>query len=422
MASMENEPLAFDGDSLPHPSGWDISIATLMGGRPRQEDRFCSRPVIHIGGGSGQVGGGDFNGGESSSPTSSLIASFFGVWDGTVCPHASDFVHTRCADHHLASPGFSEYASLVAASANGKAPESGRPAAAAGDEATVAEEVSKVDGGADASADAGAGADGREGAGDVVGRQSPPPIAELARCLADACRQGYAATDAELLESCATLRNNFTSTTSVSVLIASGILTVAHLGDSRAILLVSHEGELRGQVLTIDHKPDDPEERARIEASGGSIQYLHHHNMKPFIRGGDFESRKAGGERMVQLQYSRAFGGKDLKPFGLSAEPSIGQHMLGPDHVGLVLASDGVCDIATGDDIAAVVGDAWEKGQDASDALTSWALQERARCNVGNDNITAVVVGWGGAAAMRSQVAELSQQEEDLPPKKRRPL
>ena len=41
---------------------------------------------------------------------------------------------------------------------------------------------------------------------------------------------------------------------------------------------------MRGVALTVDHKPDDAGERQRIEANGGSIQYLHHHNMKPFIR------------------------------------------------------------------------------------------------------------------------------------------
>ena len=35
----------------------------------------------------------------------------------------------------------------------------------------------------------------------------------------------------------------------------------------------------------------------------------------------------------MQLQYSRAFGGKDLKPFGLSADPSVRQVALTQDMV-----------------------------------------------------------------------------------------
>jgi hypothetical protein len=66
-------------------------------------------------------------------------------------------------------------------------------------------------------------------------------------------------------------------------------------------------------------------------------QLLHHHNNKPFIRGGDFDRRKATGERVMQLQYSRAFGGKDLKPFGLSADPSVRQVALTQDMVSVYM-------------------------------------------------------------------------------------
>lgn len=60
--------------------------------------------------------------------------------------------------------------------------------------------------------------------------------------------------------------------------------------------------------------------------SGGSLAYLH--GGKPFIRGGDFTERQARGERPMQLNYSRAFGGKDLKPYGLLAVPDIAQHQI----------------------------------------------------------------------------------------------
>jgi hypothetical protein len=70
-----------------------------------------------------------------------------------------------------------------------------------------------------------------------------------------------------------------------------------------------------------------------VRACPPTPQLLHHHNNKPFIRGGDFDRRKASGERVMQLQYSRAFGGKDLKPFGLSAEPGVRQVALTADMV-----------------------------------------------------------------------------------------
>jgi protein phosphatase len=132
-------------------------------------------------------------------------------------------------------------------------------------------------------------------------------LQELARPLAQAVSEGYAATDADLLDSCRQIANHYSSSTSVTCLVSSGILSVGHLGDSRCYLVVKPQGGgqgagLRGVRLTEDHKPDDPEERKRIETSGGSIQMLHHHNNKPFIRGGDFDRRKASGERVMQLQ------------------------------------------------------------------------------------------------------------------------
>jgi protein phosphatase len=91
-------------------------------------------------------------------------------------------------------------------------------------------------------------------------------------------------------------------------------------------------------------------------------------------------------------RYSRAFGGKDLKPFGLSAEPSVQQLALAPEHIGLVLCSDGVSDVADASECAHVVEEAWARGIDASKQLVMWAIQERQRVGIGADNVTAVVI------------------------------
>lgn len=64
-------------------------------------------------------------------------------------------------------------------------------------------------------------------------------------------------------------------------------------------------------LYLVDHKPNMPSELQRIQASGGSLVWLH--GNKAYIRGGDFIRRQANGEHPKQLNYSRAFGGKDLK-------------------------------------------------------------------------------------------------------------
>ena len=123
--------------------------------------------------------------------------------------------------------------------------------------------------------------------------------------------------------------------------------------------------------------------------SGGSIAYLH--GGKPFLRGGDFMPRQVAGDRPMQLNYSRAIGGKDLKPFGLSAEPGLTQVCLSREDRVLVLASDGLWDVADADAAVNIALDAYLAGRDAARVLAEWSLQQHdARQTV--DNVTVQVV------------------------------
>lgn len=130
--------------------------------------------------------------------------------------------------------------------------------------------------------------------------------------------------------------------------------------------------QLEGLYMTFDHKPDQPEERRRIEMSGGSLAYLH--GGKPFIRGGDFTRRQAQGDRPMQLNYSRAFGGKDLKPFGLTAQPDVTQVSLTPADRLLILASDGLWDVASADVAVRRAAASIAAGRDPALDLVDYAL------------------------------------------------
>jgi serine/threonine protein phosphatase PrpC len=274
----------------------------------------------------------------SHIPVGTSTVSFFGVWDGTVDALAADFVHTRCCTHHLNAPSFRVVEQLLAS------------------------------GGSDQ---------------------------DLGKALRSVVAEAYKSTDAELLTQCRVLKNHYSSTTSVTVLVAGGVMAVGNLGDSPLFVISrTPSGGVIGSQVTTDHKPDQPVERARIEGSGGSVQFLHRHNNKPFIRGGDFDRRKASGESAMQLQYSRAFGGKDLKPFGLSAEPSV--VLIPLDSVeGMILCSDGISDVTSPSDAASIVASALASGADAAAALVTWGVSRRAAVGMDADNCTAMVVSFG---------------------------
>ena len=289
-------------------------------------------------------------------------SAFVGVWDGTVGDFASHNVQGLVLPHTVASPAWQELA---------------------------------------------------------AGGSAPRPLLERA------VREGYVAADAQLVALCAEANNDYASTTSVTAVIANDVLTVAHLGDSRAVLVDVDEstGSVSGAQLTADHKPDLPEERARIEASGGSVEFLTDSHFKPFIRGGDFLARKAQGGKPMQLQYSRAFGGKDLKPYGLSCVPDVVQVDLAstPRARYLILASDGLWDVCTAADAAHIAhlvvskraeaeavaapavggGDAGTAGAgrgatpaslDPSVALVNFALEQQQLRGDKADNVTVLTV------------------------------
>jgi serine/threonine protein phosphatase PrpC len=213
--------------------------------------------------------------------------------------------------------------------------------------------------------------------------------------LTNAVMEMHASADGQLLARCAEMSKHYSSCTSVVAIVARDLLVVSHLGDSRACLVLPPaEGGHRGEFLTVDHRPDAAEERRRIEGSGGSVVFLHNHQDKPFVRGGDFTRRKAAGEQPMQLQYSRAFGGKDLKMFGLSAEPTV-RIVRHKGAAGVILASDGLWDVYKHASQAAEVAlGARRAGQSPAEALVRSALEEQAHYNQASDNITALVIAF----------------------------
>jgi len=204
----------------------------------------------------------------------------------------------------------------------------------------------------------------------------------------------YRSIDVEVLERCAKERLDYTTSTAVTAMILGDVLIIGHVGDSRAILGKQTGGGITSEQLTTDHKADLQSERERIEKCGGMVEKLQNHNNKPFHRGGDFLMRKALGEAPMQLQYARAFGAKDLRPFGLICVPDVKVIPLDASTKGgvVVIASDGLWDVLTADDAAKDAIAVAKTGRNPAESLVGKALQINQSKGTRADNITCVCI------------------------------
>ncbi|EEY59250.1 protein phosphatase 1L-like protein [Phytophthora infestans T30-4] len=158
------------------------------------------------------------------------------------------------------------------------------------------------------------------------------------------------------------------STTSVGEYFSGCTLTVAlhcrrehrvvsaNVGDSRALAWLPRMSEQPndkrreakpGEILplSMDHCPNDSGERSRIESSGGFVNF-------------------SGLWRVVgQLAVSRSLGDRHLRKF-VTAEPSVFHAQLGKSSSGglLVIASDGLWETMTNDDVVRFLAEKSSRG------------------------------------------------------------
>uniref|UniRef100_A0A0E0L3C7 protein-serine/threonine phosphatase n=1 Tax=Oryza punctata TaxID=4537 RepID=A0A0E0L3C7_ORYPU len=127
-------------------------------------------------------------------------------------------------------------------------------------------------------------------------------------------------------------RCDHVGSTAVVAVVGPNRVVVANSGDSRAVLC-------RAGVpvpLSVDHKPDRPDELERIQAAGGRVIYWD------------------GARVLGVLAMSRAIGDGYLKPY-VTSEPEVTVTERADDDECLILASDGLWDVVTNEMACEVV-------------------------------------------------------------------
>lgn len=139
--------------------------------------------------------------------------------------------------------------------------------------------------------------------------------------------------------------------------------------------------------LSFDHSPLRASEKARVQAAGGRVDA--------------WESVDVGDERVwlpnkrtPGLAVTRSFGDSMLKPFGVSAEPEIHVVPLSTRDSFAILATDGVFDFISNQEVVAIVGQYRHRGtpQEAAEALVKTASERWIEDDSVIDDISATVV------------------------------
>ncbi|KAF7103815.1 hypothetical protein CFC21_104758 [Triticum aestivum] len=159
----------------------------------------------------------------------------------------------------------------------------------------------------------------------------------LIDCQFDLVRKSYLAAAAAVDEELRRSRrldaiNN--GCTALSIMKQSDLMVVANVSDSRAVLATtSDDGDITTVQLTVDFKPDLPQEKARILQCEGRVHCL---NDNPGVHRVWVPHREAPG-----LAMSRAFGDYCVKDYGVILVPEVTWRRITAQDQFVILATDG---------------------------------------------------------------------------------
>lgn len=194
----------------------------------------------------------------------------------------------------------------------------------------------------------------------------------------EAIREGILEEDRQLFKEHKKDKGGCTATV---CLITSDKLYLGNVGDSRAVLAVDDDdGKLVAERLSRDWKPTDPDENKRIKQAGGDVT-----NGRVYSKTSGINMSRAIGDFKHKMPLNKADGD------WIASEPYIATPVdLHPGVRFLVLASDGLWNVASDKHVVTAVNKLHKEGKTPSEIaenLTSMCAE-----TIGSDNVTVIVV------------------------------
>eukprot|EP01069_Polyplicarium_translucidae_P009790 Polyplicarium_translucidae@DN3341_c0_g1_i1.p1 len=185
-------------------------------------------------------------------------------------------------------------------------------------------------------------------------------------------------------------------------------IITAHVGDCRAVMCTNEAAATR---LTKDHKPNRPDEEARVVKCGGQVVQVR----------GVWRVVVDSTPVPVGLAVARAIGDAQMKPC-VSGEPEVNVYPLQlVDECFVLLASDGIWDVFTDEEAVEFIKSRLLERREGGEAVTEALneLLEEAKTRGSMDDKTAVLVvfdlesSWG-VTAVEGIECEGQENREEL--------
>lgn len=222
-------------------------------------------------------------------------------------------------------------------------------------------------------------------------KQHPVP-SQLHRDRLNVLKAAFSRAERALTETQPEIDHVFSGTTAVVSWFFGRDLYTAWTGDSRCVIgrvWSAENGRVRFKAIDLSHdqKPTRADEKRRVRAAGGRIARWHR-NSGPF-------RVWLPRDWTPGLAMTRSIGDTVLSEYGVSPVPEVSYMHIGSNDSFIVLASDGVWEFMTSQEVVDFIGRMRREGRsanDAAEALVREAVRRWRRNEIVVDDTTAVVV------------------------------
>merc|ERR1712137_140732 len=241
--------------------------------------------------------------------------------------------------------------------------------------------------------------------------QESPAVVLRETHIQDAISTSISKTQNLLLEQAQTKETHvqeYGTTAIIGVLWSGQNLTVANVGDSRAILIRKQNNEFRCIEMSEDHSLNRKEERNRIFLKKGKIVgQIKNRRVIPSVN--DYSQEDISKHKLA-LNMSRSLGHLILSNYGVSSTPDM-KTIIIEDGDYLVLASDGLWDVMKHEEIRNIIENSEDSSpQEIADNLISLVKEKNEEIQ-NSDNTTIVVTKFTKTCEVVLNLSEVLPQD-----------